>query len=98
MLQFLSELTKLFNANQSRPSSLYITMKRYDGRTKPHPKPKNKSDPKYKPRRPRQKSESNPVKDENKCLIRAQIGNKKISTVIAARDINKFQQVSGPGG
>lgn len=90
MTQFLSELTKLFNQNQSKGSSLYITMKRYDGRTKPLPR--KKSSPDYKPR---SKPPLTPmeVDTENKCIIRAQIGKKKISTVVASKDINKFQQV-----
>ncbi|KAI1280329.1 Signal recognition particle 14 kDa protein [Halotydeus destructor] len=87
---FFSELTKLFNQNQSNGSSLFITMKRYDGRTKPLPV--KKSSPDYKPKRkPKAKLDSTAGQDGNKCLIRAQIGNKKISTVVAAKDINKFQ-------
>ncbi|RWS08422.1 signal recognition particle 14 kD protein-like protein [Dinothrombium tinctorium] len=69
---FLSELTNLFSINRSKGGSLYITVKRYDGRTKPKPR-----------------SAQTPV--ENKCLIRAHIGQKKISTVVNAKDVNKFQ-------
>jgi signal recognition particle subunit SRP14 len=90
---FLSELTKLFNQNQTNGKSLYLTMKRYDGRTKPLPRAKSSPDykPKRKPNKQTATTSSSSTSAENKCLIRAQIGNKKISTVIAAKDINKFQ-------
>lgn len=32
--------------------------------------------------------------DDNKCIIRAKIGNKKISTIISSKDLEKFQSVS----
>lgn len=32
--------------------------------------------------------------DDNKCIIRAKIGNKKISTIISSKDLDKFQTVS----
>uniref|UniRef100_T1IPU6 Signal recognition particle 14 kDa protein n=1 Tax=Strigamia maritima TaxID=126957 RepID=T1IPU6_STRMM len=72
---FLSELTRLFQKSR-QTGSLSISMKRYDGRSKPVSKtPRNLPSP----------------PSEYKCLIRAKLGNKKISTVIHAKDINKFQ-------
>ncbi|KAK3094092.1 hypothetical protein FSP39_024062 [Pinctada imbricata] len=70
---FLSELTKLFQKGKSS-GSLSLTMKRYDGRTKPEPR-----------------KGSLPEPHEYKCLVRATLGNKKISTVINQKDVNKFQ-------
>ncbi|GFT08955.1 signal recognition particle 14 kDa protein [Nephila pilipes] len=73
---FLSELTRLFQKSRNA-GSLYITMKRYDGKIKP---------------KPRSLSENLiPPVSEYKCLIRAHLGNKKLSTVINAKDVNKFQ-------
>ncbi|KPI92389.1 PREDICTED: signal recognition particle 14 kDa protein [Papilio xuthus] len=71
--EFLTELTKLFQ--KARVSgSVTMTMKRYDGRTKPHPRDGTPAvpNPKY------------------KCLIRAQSSSKKISTVIDQEDVEKF--------
>lgn len=56
--------------------TVVVTMKRYDGRTKPL-SAKAKAQP--------------PEPQEYKCLMRANMGSKKLSTVILARDINKFQ-------
>lgn len=70
---FLTELTKMFQKGKSS-GSLSLTMKRYDGRTKPEPRKGNLPEP-----------------QEYKCLIRANLGNKKISTVINQKDVNKFQ-------
>ncbi|XP_076359170.1 signal recognition particle 14 kDa protein-like, partial [Tachypleus tridentatus] len=50
-----------------------------DGRTKPHPRPsKTLANPP-------------PQTSEYKCLVRAHLGNKKIATVINAKDVNRFQ-------
>src|SRR5699024_1311791 len=38
-LQFLSEMSKLFYANQTNGGSIYITMKRIDNSKKPKPRP-----------------------------------------------------------
>jgi signal recognition particle subunit SRP14 len=105
---FLSELTKLFHQNQAKDGSLYLTMKRYDGRTKPIPRKRDPSkDRKSKGKGPQKggkqptaaaapsssssSTSAPPSSLEYKCLIRAQMGKKKISTVIAAKDVNKFQ-------
>lgn len=53
-------------------------MKRYDGRTKPKPKTEKTG-------------QSSHETNEYKCLLRATLGNRKISTVINQRDVNKFQ-------
>ncbi|XP_067133452.1 signal recognition particle 14 kDa protein-like [Centruroides vittatus] len=75
---FLSELTRLFQKGRNS-GSMYLTMKRYDGRTKPKPKPSNVP-----------VSPSMQV-NEFKCLIKAKLGNKKLTTVVSAKDVNKFQ-------
>uniref|UniRef100_A0A3P8XEZ2 Signal recognition particle 14 kDa protein n=1 Tax=Esox lucius TaxID=8010 RepID=A0A3P8XEZ2_ESOLU len=62
---FLTELTRLFQKCRTS-GSVAITLKKYDGRTKPVPRkgyPEN-----YEPA-------------DNKCLLRASDGKKKISTV-----------------
>lgn len=72
---FLTELTKLFQKGK-HGKSVQLTMKKYDGRTKPKPRPD----------RPQP-----PEPTEHKCLIRVVLGNKKISTVVNQKDVNKFQ-------
>ncbi|CAM1320027.1 Uncharacterised protein g7378 [Pycnogonum litorale] len=56
--------------------SVNLTMKRYDGRTKPEP---------------REGRKPLPAPTEYSCLLRAQLKNRKISTIIHTRDVNKFQ-------
>lgn len=74
---FLGELTKMFQKSKTS-GSVNLTMKRYDGRTKPVPRPSKAPE---KPQNP----------SEYKCLIRATLGNSKISTVVNAKDLNRFQ-------
>uniref|UniRef100_A0A3Q4AEX5 Signal recognition particle 14 kDa protein n=1 Tax=Mola mola TaxID=94237 RepID=A0A3Q4AEX5_MOLML len=64
---FLTELTRLFQKCRTS-GSVVITLKKYDGRTKPVPR-KGHSDS-FEPA-------------DNKCLIRASDGKKKISTVVS---------------
>ncbi|EDV19645.1 uncharacterized protein TRIADDRAFT_61901 [Trichoplax adhaerens] len=64
---FLSELTKLFEETRNK-NSLFVTIKRYDGRTKP------KSC----------KGDKNESTGDNKCLIRATNGKRKVSYVAYA--------------
>ncbi|KAJ8724009.1 hypothetical protein PYW07_007989 [Mythimna separata] len=71
--EFLVELTKLFQKARTA-GSITMTMKRYDGRTKPEPRD---GTPVVK----------NP---EYKCLVRAQSKSKKISTVVEQRDVETF--------
>uniref|UniRef100_A0A8C8TYX8 Signal recognition particle 14 kDa protein n=1 Tax=Peromyscus maniculatus bairdii TaxID=230844 RepID=A0A8C8TYX8_PERMB len=73
--QFLTELTRLFQKCRLS-GSVVITLKKYDGRTKPTP----------------QKSSVEGFEpSENKCLLRATDGKRKISTVV----ISTFN--CGPG-
>uniref|UniRef100_A0A3Q1HGK8 Signal recognition particle 14 kDa protein n=1 Tax=Anabas testudineus TaxID=64144 RepID=A0A3Q1HGK8_ANATE len=65
---FLTELTRLFQKCRTS-GSVVITLKKYDGRTKPVPRKGH--------------SESFEPAD-NKCLLRASDGKKKISTVVSA--------------
>ncbi|CAL8080933.1 unnamed protein product [Calicophoron daubneyi] len=74
---FLTSLNKLFSQSKSG-GSLLITMKRYDGRTKPIPRKENKT--------------SEPHTGEYSCLIRVTLKNKKISTVVHQKDMNRFNQ------
>ncbi|VDM44520.1 unnamed protein product [Toxocara canis] len=75
---FLVELAKMFpKARLGGSQAVTITLKHYDGRTKPHPK-------------------SNVAlrtskMTEDLCLFRAKLGDKKISTVVHPKEVNKFQ-------
>uniref|UniRef100_A0A3Q3GTI6 Signal recognition particle 14 kDa protein n=1 Tax=Labrus bergylta TaxID=56723 RepID=A0A3Q3GTI6_9LABR len=64
---FLTELTRLFQKCRAS-GSVVITLKKYDGRVKPVP-------------RKGQTESFEPA--DNKCLIRASDGKKKISTVVS---------------
>ncbi|CAB3977358.1 signal recognition particle 14 kDa [Paramuricea clavata] len=79
---FLTRLTYLYNKTRTS-GTVWITMKAYNGRTKPIPR--------------RKKKDKNALLEmegsESKCLIRATNGKKKISTVINSKDVNRFQQV-----
>lgn len=88
---FLSELTKLIEAAKANGKSLYITMKKYDGRTTRNPRKPND-----KPKRMNSKKQVNTRVDstktsDQKCLIRAKLGNKRMSCAVGQKDINKFQ-------
>ncbi|KAL5456889.1 hypothetical protein EMCRGX_G034115 [Ephydatia muelleri] len=73
---FLSALTRLFQQTRSS-GSLYLTMKKYNGRKKPNP---------------RDGSSATPLEqEENLCLLRATNGKKTISTVVSSREVTKFQ-------
>uniref|UniRef100_A0A672K9A8 Signal recognition particle 14 kDa protein n=1 Tax=Sinocyclocheilus grahami TaxID=75366 RepID=A0A672K9A8_SINGR len=66
VMLFLTELTRLFQKCRTT-GSVVITLKKYDGRTKPVPR---KGHPEtYEPA-------------DNKCLFRASDGKTKISTVV----------------
>nr|XP_017203640.1 signal recognition particle 14 kDa protein isoform X1 [Oryctolagus cuniculus] len=75
--QFLTELTRLFQKCRLS-GSVFITLKKYDGRTKPIP---------------RKGSVEGFEPSDNKCLLRATDGKKKISTVVSSKEVNKFQMV-----
>ncbi|NXP78661.1 SRP14 protein, partial [Ramphastos sulfuratus] len=68
LLQFLTELTRLFQKCRTS-GSVFITLKKYDGRTKPVPRKGHVES--FEPA-------------DNKCLLRATDGKKKISTVVSA--------------
>lgn len=55
-------------------------MKKYDGRNCPKKSKKDVKDDTKKP-----------AKVDNLCLFRARIGEKKISTVLQQKDLNRFQ-------
>ncbi|XP_023613231.1 signal recognition particle 14 kDa protein isoform X3 [Myotis lucifugus] len=82
--QFLTELTRLFQKCRLS-GSVFITLKKWcvfladDGRTKPIP---------------RKGSVEGFEPSDNKCLLRATDGKKKISTVVSSKEVNKFQMVS----
>jgi len=90
---FLSKLTLMFDKSRSK-GHVDLSMKRYDGRTKPIPKPRKNVKQKGKklhlaklpPAAP-----PHPQPSEYMCLIRAVYRNEKISTVIHAKEVNKFQ-------
>uniref|UniRef100_A0A803T4D2 Signal recognition particle 14 kDa protein n=1 Tax=Anolis carolinensis TaxID=28377 RepID=A0A803T4D2_ANOCA len=65
---FLTELTRLFQKCRTT-GSVYITLKKYDGRTRPIPRKGHIEG-------------FEPV--DNKCLLRATDGKKKISTVVGS--------------
>ncbi|KAI5278674.1 Signal Recognition Particle 14 Kda Protein [Manis pentadactyla] len=73
--EFLTELTRLFQKCRLS-GSVFITLKKYDGRTKPIP---------------RKGSVEGFEPSDNKCLLRATDGKKKISTVVSSKEVNKFQ-------
>lgn len=90
---FLSELSKLFESGRQSGKSVWITMKRYDGRTKRNPRKPND-----RPKRSKQGAAKTPVCQggdlqpaEYKCLIRARLGDRKISVAVGQKDMNKFQ-------
>ena len=70
-------------------------MKRYDGRTKPIPKARPPPAKGKKAKTVVSKipppAEPHPAPSEFMCLMRAVFKNEKISTVVHAKDVNKFQ-------
>lgn len=93
---FLSELSKLFEHGRQKGKSVWITLKRYDGRTTRNPRKLND-----KPKKPKRGSSKTPMvpqkgggdlmPEEYKCLIRAKLGDRRISAAIGQKDMNKFQ-------
>mmetsp|Transcript_29619 Transcript_29619/g.40906 ORF Transcript_29619/g.40906 Transcript_29619/m.40906 type:complete len:117 (-) Transcript_29619:219-569(-) len=84
---FLTELNKMMK-NSKNKGSVNVTMKVLS--KKPLPKSGSQSQSKKKP----QSSSSSSSSDsgERECLIRARLGNKKISATVKSRDVIKFQQ------
>ena len=91
---FLLELTKLFQQQRLKNAgSLSLTMKRYDGRTKPQTKltKKQRLEQKSSGASPPSTPATTADTIEYKCLVRASFGSKKLSTLVSAKDINRFQ-------
>ena len=92
---FLLELTKLFQQQRVKNSgSLSLTMKRYSGKTKPKPKLTKKQRLEQKKSATTPSSSTTPATHDSveyKCLVRAVFGSKKLSTIVSAKDINRFQ-------
>jgi len=91
---FLLELTKLFQQQRVKNSgSLSLVMKRYDGRTKPQAKLTKKQRLERKKSTATNQTNTPTTHDsvEYKCLVRAVYGSKKLSTIVSAKDINRFQ-------
>ena len=97
---FISKLTLMFDKSRTN-GHVQITMKRYDGRSKPIPKSNSKKSSKGKEVREKGSKSSNDPKSKSNstssesgeymCLIRAVCRKEKISCVVHARDVNKFQ-------
>lgn len=76
--KFLTELEKCYTASKAKKKgSLFLTMKRFDGRDKPVPRQTKKTDL--------------PQPEQYQCLVRAVYGNRKLTCRIAPQDMNKFQ-------
>ncbi len=89
---FLLELTKLFQQQRVKNSgSLSLVMKRYDGRTKPQAKLTKKQRLEQKKSTVSTPTTTTHESVEYKCLVRAVYGSKKLSTIVSAKDINRFQ-------
>ena len=82
--QFLTELTLLYQKCRTS-GTVYVTMKKYDGQTKPTPKDRLNSQKTIKYKCAPETSV------EGLCLIRATDGKTKLTTHVSAKDINKFQ-------
>lgn len=93
--QFLSRLTLMFDKSRTGGGHVQIVMKRYDGRTKPDPRPENKSKKGKKGNKKNMAAaEPRPIlppDGEYMSLLRANYKNQKISSIVKASDLNKFQ-------
>lgn len=93
-------MSKLFYTNQNDGGSIYITMKQVDNSKKPQPSDSNTRKLGKKGKKNKKQAASSSGGDveakpkENMCLIRVHNSKRKISTVVAAKDVNKFQQVT----
>ncbi|CAD5224420.1 unnamed protein product [Bursaphelenchus okinawaensis] len=89
---FLNNLEKYFiKSRQGGPPAVRLTIKPYDGRTKPAPRSAEKQaklGKRAKKTQKRKRAEEPPK--ENLCLIRAKIGDEHISTVLRAKEVNRF--------
>ncbi|XP_043203986.1 signal recognition particle 14 kDa protein-like isoform X1 [Amphibalanus amphitrite] len=78
---FLTALTLMFYDGRSK-GAVTVTMKRYDGRNRPEPRPGTKN------------AAKNPLPkpEQYQCLVRARLRQKKISTVVSGQNVEKFQE------
>jgi len=99
--QFLSRLTLMFDQTRAK-GHVQLTMKRYDGKTKPTPRPekivvpaKGKKGAKAVQQEHKNSRSDSSSQDHNPgeymCLIRAKCQDKKISCIVHPKDLNKFQ-------
>jgi len=100
--QFLSRLTLMFDQSRTK-GHVQLTMKRYDGKSKPTPRPERIVVPekgKKKNTKAAQQEHKNSRSDsssqdhnpgEYMCLIRAKCRDKKIACIVHPKDLNKFQ-------
>jgi len=93
---FLTELARLFQKSKSRGSgTVSVSMKRHDGRVGPEPKkkPNDKPVPKKvaKLKAAALEKKKNRPPGTSGCIVRAVLTNKKISTIVVADDVTKFQ-------
>ncbi|CAD5233119.1 unnamed protein product [Bursaphelenchus xylophilus] len=89
---FLNNLEKYFlKSRQGGPSAVRLTIKPYDGRTRPEPRSEEKKQKLGKKARKTQKRKraEEPPK-EDLCLVRAKVGSEHISTVLRAKEVNRF--------
>ncbi|EDO37402.1 predicted protein [Nematostella vectensis] len=77
---FLTQLTYLLQKSRTA-GSVYITVKKYNGQTRPKPRASKKH----------AKLTSVEHEGESKCLFRATNGKKKLSTIVNTKDVNRFQ-------
>ncbi|CAG7722953.1 unnamed protein product [Allacma fusca] len=91
---FLLELTRLFQKSKGTGTGqVSIVMKKYNGQDRPTPslKPKKIKDKKGKVKETIvPKPKVHPV-EQHSCLMRAKLHNRKISTVVNSKDVNRFQ-------
>eukprot|EP00096_Caligus_rogercresseyi_P010042 TRINITY_DN3538_c0_g1_i1.p1 TRINITY_DN3538_c0_g1~~TRINITY_DN3538_c0_g1_i1.p1 ORF type:complete len:127 (+),score=25.89 TRINITY_DN3538_c0_g1_i1:102-482(+) len=88
---FLSRLTLMFDKSRTK-GHVSLCMKRYDGRTKPSPRPVVVSKKNAKKNAKKVEAPPAPIQpDEYMCLIRANCKHEKISSIVHSKDINKFQ-------
>jgi len=91
---FLNELVRMFSQSKVKGNgTVYVTMKKFDGtKTPSNPSTSGKavktkaSDKKKKSQKATE--ESAPV---HACLIRAKLQSRKLTTLVAGKDVNKFQ-------
>ncbi|CAL8111430.1 unnamed protein product [Orchesella dallaii] len=86
---FLNELVRMFSKSKVKGNgTVYVIMKKFDG-TKRAASPVKKSSGSNKQKKTQKVSEeSSPA---HACLIRAKLQNRKIATLVPAKEVNRFQ-------